>query len=242
VVIITTKRGKEGRSSVSIDSYYGTQSVLRTIDVLGAREYALLANEASGNSGRPVIYTPDQINALVDGPSVQEQIFRSGPIQNHQIGLSGGNERTQYYVSGNFFDQQGIVPNSSFRRATMRLNFDHSISKALRVGTSVTFSKADAEQVFSEEARDNNGQTSVIYAALTWNPIAPLINPDGTFTRVNPNPPLVGNPLAILNGTTNQNTTLRLLANTYLDVRFLKNSCSEPPTASTSPRQRIRFI
>ncbi len=97
VVIITTKKGKAGQNTLSYDAYYGTQTVLKKVDVMtNSKDWAILKNEARANSGKTPYYTQDQINQLSGGTDWQKEAFRSAAIQNHQLSLTGGDDRTRY--------------------------------------------------------------------------------------------------------------------------------------------------
>lgn len=131
VVLITTKRGKAGATRVSIDSYYGVQQANKTLDVLNAAEFAQLENEVFKNNAYP---NPSSLGAGTDWQSL---IFRKAPIQSHQLSINGGNEKTQLALSANYFDQDGIIINSDFKRYSYRLNVDHKVSNRFKVGTSI---------------------------------------------------------------------------------------------------------
>ncbi|WP_332368814.1 TonB-dependent receptor plug domain-containing protein [Spirosoma telluris] len=136
VVLITTKRGKTGATRVTIDSYYGVQNVNKTLPVLNASQFAQLENEVFKNN-----FYPDPAS-LGEGTNWQSLIFRQAAIQNHQLSINGGNEKTQVALSANYFNQDGIIINSAFKRYSYRLNVDHRVSKLLKVGTSLLGSYA----------------------------------------------------------------------------------------------------
>lgn len=131
VVIITTKRGKEGMTRIAYESYYGVQKVSKKLDVLNATEFAKLENEIFKDN-----YYADP-TSLGEGINWQNMIFRNAPIHNQQLGINGGNEKTQMSLSLNYFDQDGIIRNSDFNRYSYRLNVDHKISDKLKMGTSI---------------------------------------------------------------------------------------------------------
>lgn len=131
VVLITTKRGKTGATRVTYDGYYGTQKVRKTLPVLDASQFAQLENEAFKNN-----YYPDP-TSLGKGVNWQDIIFRQAPIQNHQLSINGGSEKTQLALSLNYFNQDGIIINSNFKRYSYRLNVDHKVSKRVKIGTSI---------------------------------------------------------------------------------------------------------
>ena len=130
VVLITTKGGQRKQAGkISYDAYYGIQRPARLLDLLNAREYATLQNEAyvaAGKTPLPEFANPD---ALGEGTDWQEAIFQHAPIASHQLTFMGGGERSAYTLSGNYFSQDGIVGGSkaNFQRATVRLNSAHDL-------------------------------------------------------------------------------------------------------------------
>ncbi|HEV7380983.1 MAG TPA: SusC/RagA family TonB-linked outer membrane protein, partial [Dyadobacter sp.] len=178
VVLISTKRGKSGRTNVSIESYYGVQQVTKTLDVLNAAEFALLENETFKDN-----YYADPAS-LREGINWQNEIFRKAPIQNHQLTISGGNEKTQLSISANYFGQQGIIINSDFNRFTYRLNVDHNVSKKIRVGTSVmgSLSNNSGIEAGTTSVGDAGVVTgTVIGAAIGAPPTLQAYKPDGSI-------------------------------------------------------------
>lgn len=131
VVLITTKRGKAGVTRVSLDSYYGVQEATKTLDVLNAAQFAQLENEVFKNNAYP------NPSSLGEGVNWQNLIFQKAPIQSHQLSINGGSEKTQLALSANYFDQDGIIINSDFKRYSYRLNVDHKVSNRFKVGTSI---------------------------------------------------------------------------------------------------------
>ncbi|MBC6366694.1 TonB-dependent receptor [Algoriphagus sp. AK58] len=131
VIIITTKRGGAGRTVFSLDSYYGVQQPTKQIDMLNGAQFAELENEVYR---RAVFADPA---AEGEGTNWQDLIYRDAPMQSHQLSLLGGNEKTQFAISGNFFDQKGIVINSDFQRYSLRINLDHKINDRFKIGTSI---------------------------------------------------------------------------------------------------------
>ena len=131
VVLITTKRGQSGSTRVSYDGYYGVQEVLKTMDVLNASQFAQLENEVY----KTAVYADPAAEG--QGINYQDLIFRQAPIQNHQLSISGGSDKTQLALSANYFDQDGIIINSGFTRYSLRLNVDHRISDRVKFGTSI---------------------------------------------------------------------------------------------------------
>lgn len=178
VILITTKRGKSGVTRVTYDGYYGSQKVNKMLDVLNASEFAQVENEVFKNK-----YYPDPAS-LGEGVNWQKLIFRKAPIQNHQLSINGGSEKTQLAMSLNYFDQDGTLIGSEFKRYSYRLNLDHRISKNIKVGTSIlgTFSKSDGIQTGGTNIGDGGAVlSSVLGAAIGAPPTLQPYRPDGSI-------------------------------------------------------------
>jgi len=123
VVLITTKRGKEEQMSVNLETSIGVSQVIRKLDMLNSRQFVQIANERALNDGQPVTF-PDVDAASQVNTNWQDEIFQTGLTQNYALSLSGGNAQTQYFVTGNYFDQEGADITSGFQRGSFRLNLD----------------------------------------------------------------------------------------------------------------------
>jgi TonB-linked SusC/RagA family outer membrane protein len=152
VVIISTKRGKAGKTQVSWDSYVGTNSELGHIEVMNGAQFAEFKRESRRAIGQyPLgpataaddakIFEPVELESINLGRSTDYVggMLRQGIIQSHQIGVSGGSEKTTFNISGNVFQDVGVIKNQDFLRYTFRVNLDHQINKKLKIGTSTLF-------------------------------------------------------------------------------------------------------
>lgn len=219
VIIITTKRGSAGRTVFSLDSYYGIQQPIKQIEMLNAAQFARLENEVYR---RDVFPNPD---AEGEGTNWQDIIFRNAPIQSHQLSLMGGNEKTQFAISGNFFEQQGIVINSDFQRYSLRINLDHKINDRFKIGTSLLGSQNINNTIpTGSSSLDGAAITSSIVGAALGAP--PTLKPYDTNGNIWPFGDQVSggyrevvNPLglaAILNKTNIQ----QILSNLYVEAKL----------------------
>jgi TonB-linked SusC/RagA family outer membrane protein len=160
VVLITTKRGGAGKTVVSVDSYYGINSELGKIEVFDGPAFAEFKREsrrATGNypagPGTPDsdarIFEPVELESIALGRSTDYVggLMQTGNIQSHQVGVSGGNDKTTFFISTNYFKDVGVIQKQDFSRGTFRINLDHQISKSVRIGTStlLTYSKRNGE-------------------------------------------------------------------------------------------------
>ena len=220
VVIITTKRGKAGKSTVNFDAYYGIQNVRRKYPVLNGREYAQLVNDANTNEGRPAVYTPEQVNAFGVGTDWQDEIFQQAPIQNYQLSMSGGDEKTQYALSGGYFKQGGLVVNSNFDRYSFRVNLDRKLTNKIKVGNSLTVNRTVTNQARSDGDLGSAGLVTV--AALQYPPIIPVYNPDGSYFTTGPLLNFTAdNPVALARESKNRNTAYRVFGNVFGDYQVI---------------------
>lgn len=223
VVMITTKRGKTGRSQVDVSVYTGVQSLQRKLDLLQTPDYVAFENEARANAAPvqpPLFPNPGSVTTNTDW---QDELFRSAPIRNVNLSMSGGSERTRYAVSGNFFDQQGIIRNSSFKRGSFRVNIDQRISNRINVGANFTtaFSVNNGANTDAHGGgQDGNGLT--LFGVLKTPPAERAFNPDGELNRVSQitvDP--FNNPLLSVYGFSDKTFTTNVLANVFLDYQIV---------------------
>lgn len=216
VVLITTKRGKSGKSNVTYDGYFGVQQPSNTFDVLNAREYMELQNEFALNDNEEVPYPDIEqiVSRIGDGTNWQDEFYRSAIIQNHQLSVSGGSDKTNFFISGNYFKQDGIVPNNGFERISFRTNLDHQLSNKFNTGFSFTLSNFKNNNLPGGAAG-----SSPLRNVLTFSPLVPIRNEDGLFEDfVDPNSgAFISNPIGMVNEVTNTTNTFRPIGNLYLE-------------------------
>ncbi|PSL26138.1 SusC/RagA family TonB-linked outer membrane protein [Dyadobacter jiangsuensis] len=222
VILITTKRGKNGTTRVTYDGYYGSQKVNKTLDVLNASQFAQLENEVFKNN-----YYPDPAS-LGEGVNWQKLIFRKAPIQNHQLSINGGSEKTQLAISLNYFDQDGTLIGSQFQRYSYRLNLDHRISKNVKVGTSIlgSYSISNGIQTGGTNIGDGGAVlSSVLGAAIGAPPTLQPYRADGSIfpfgEQAGGQYREVVNPLNF-SAVLNKRSIKRTLANIYGEVSLFK--------------------
>lgn len=215
VVIITTKKGKADKNSVTYEGTYGVQSLRKKIDVLNAKDFAVLRNEVmfdTNPSKGPFQYlSQEQIDQLGKGTDWQDEAFRSAPTQNHQLSVSGGNQKTRYFLSGNYYDQDGIVRNTDFSRIGLRANVDAQPYDKLKVSASLAVSKSDA----------NVAPSGFITSLLLMPPTATVYDPGGGYTLRNPFENIFANPIATINEQINNSTANRLLGTAFAEYSII---------------------
>lgn len=199
VILVTTKKGKRGEMQVNYNGFLGAQKPWRKLNLLDAQQYATLLNEAYAASGREIRF-PDP-SSLGKGTDWQAAVFNDkAPIQNHELNLSGGSERSTYFASFGLLDQEGIVAssNSQYNRFTVRFNSTHKITNAISFGNNIGYTRTKSIGVSTNEEWG-----SPLNRAINLDPITPLIVTDPALLNSSPyNNPLVvrdpnGNPYGI---------------------------------------------
>jgi TonB-linked SusC/RagA family outer membrane protein len=232
VILITTKRGRKGKANVTYDNYVGFAKTLKRYSVLGADDFIVIANEKVRNAGgtttvaRP--YTDANGNAV--STDWQNEIFRTGIQQNHSLSVSGATDKTNYFFSGGYSDQTGVIRANSLQRFSFRGNLDSEVKSWLRVGMTMGLSRTQTYGL-------NTGTNSLsgnVAAALVLLPNVPARNPDGTpydngagilgqgnnTQTISFNYPNVVFPLE---NNIYRSTSYRILGSGYLEVEPIKN-------------------
>ncbi|MEM6342257.1 MAG: TonB-dependent receptor [Bacteroidota bacterium] len=212
VVLITTKRGKEGTSNISFESYFGIQQIGKKLPVMNLQQYAEYYNDISFEE----IEEFERPELLGEGTDWQEAVFRNARMQNYQLTLSGGNKQTRYAMSGSYHQKEGIVVGSRFERFSSKLNLDHSLSDKVRIGNSLLVSRTRENITF------NDNSNGVVYTALLMVPNAPVRNADGSFAGPQEEITLnFDNPVARALDTKDINEKTRVLFNLYFEADLL---------------------
>ncbi len=174
VILVTTKSGSAGSMSVNYSGYYGTQAPWKQLSFLNAEEYATLMNESSVASGGAILF--DDPASLGEGTDWQSALFStSAPIQNHELSISAGGERSKYYVSFGYFDQSGIIAeeNSQYERFTARFNSTHQVTDNITFGNNVAYSRIKNQGVST-----NSEFGSPLSRVLNIDPLTPILETD----------------------------------------------------------------
>lgn len=210
VILVTTNRGGDHPTQVSYSGYAGISQVLGTPDMMNGQEYA----EMKQIAGRTL--TPGEEDAIARGVSTDwvNLLLENGYQQNHQVSVEGGNESTQFAVSGNFFFDRGVISNQDFNRNTFRLNLDHSISDRVQIGTSTQMSH-----------RVQNWGSNPYGTALATNPLAEPYDEEGNLVLRPGADPLIFNPLAdLVDGAyVDERERVRIFSNIYADLDLLES-------------------
>jgi TonB-linked SusC/RagA family outer membrane protein len=174
VVIITTKKGKNGSAKINYDFWYGEQTQGKFLKVMNLSQYASFENTLANDFGEQPRVEFSDPSVLGPGTNWQDAIFRNAPEQSHTLSISGGKDGTDYYISGGYFNQEGTVIGSNFNRYTFHTTVNSQVKDWFKAGTSIS-----ANQSFANIGLGNS--YGIIYNALLQAPDAAVYNADGSF-------------------------------------------------------------
>lgn len=204
VVLVTTKKGAAGSGKVSFNASYGVSEIINKIDLLDAEQFMAYQNMAYANAGLPADafpWAPDTLanpfratvsEVLALRPEVevdwQDEIYQTAPVQDYQLGFSGGNEKGSYSIMLNYLDQEGIIKGSQFRRGGLRTNLGYQVNDRIQVSANlaVTRSKNSLVRTSTNTTQAAGG---IVRSVLNYTPIQPVErNEDGVVQLVGTDP------------------------------------------------------
>lgn len=238
VILITTKRGKEGKTSVSYSNSFSLQTMINRPEMLNGWQFMQVANDVlyekwrADNGVYPFgtrlesevlsqfvpRYSRQEMESVGEGTDWMDLVTRNGFTHQHNLSLSGGTKKVKYLFSANYYDQKGLVKENNMRRVTARLNLDFDLLKWLKFGTSLNVSYIDNDN--AALGTGTNEASGVLRAAQQFNPTLPVFDSNGEYST----DPLVlthPNPVSILE-LDNTSQTERLFDNTYLEFLPVK--------------------
>ncbi len=237
VIIITTKRGINGKAQINYDTYLSVSQVSKQLDVLDAGQFAFYINEARYNNGSPRFYTnPFKFGK---GTDWQDEIFRTAYTKNHDLSIKGGNDKVKYALSASFMDQEGIIIETDFTRYNFRANLDFKASDKLSIENSFSVSRSD----YNSARTDTNGGlgvSSAVTGAYLFNPLLPVFDSEGNYVKgdfevqddgsfinsINGSPEMIQNfasPVAYQNLLESRGKTTRILDNLAINWELIKH-------------------
>lgn len=218
VLLITTKRGKSGDSKISYGYQFSLQTPPKPLKVMDLQQYAQMVGEYHQLAGGE---TPEEFldpSLLGKGTDWQKELFKNAAMHKHQLSLSGGNERTTYYLSGEYLKQEGVALGSGFNRYAFRVNLDNKPREWASIGANLSFNQTNDNLTSSQE--------NIISNALQLTPQVPVRNLDGSWGGGDENnganifAPV--NPIAIANLTTNKLARRQLLGGLNVSIRLME--------------------
>jgi TonB-dependent starch-binding outer membrane protein SusC len=235
VVLITTKSGKAGKPTIQFDSYYAVQKRFSKVDVLNRDEYIDFAIEERNNTwilqgGKASDPNEKRSNAnywidpkwLTDPTSFpdhdwQELISRAAPVQNYQLSASGANDMVKYYISGNYFNQKGIILGSDYSRLAFRANVESKLGRRVNMGLNLSATS------MSKNDSDGDGNQGPVSRSARVAPIVGLNQQTQKGGYYAYHAAFYLNPLALATELTNKTNSRNLRANVYSTIDIVKN-------------------
>ncbi|MEQ6122488.1 TonB-dependent receptor [Reichenbachiella sp. MALMAid0571] len=182
VVLVTTKKGKSRKPSITYNTYGSLTTVRNKLELLDVGQYAEVTNANRISRNLPAVYTDEQIAEFKQngGTDWQDEIFRPAYTHNHHLTISGGNDEILYSIAGDYLETEGVVIGSSYKKYAFRPNFSADLSRKLKF-TLNTFASWSTDHPIELNNRDREG--SPIYAAPLFPPTKPVYKDDGAYSQ-----------------------------------------------------------
>jgi len=209
VIIVTTRRGEAGRSVINFNAYIGWQQIPNKLDVLNLQQYANLQNLQAANGLLTASNSFVRPDLLGPGTNWQDELFNTAPMQNYNLSLSGGTEKTTYNVAAGYLNQIGIAQGSGLKRWNLTSSVDSKVKPWAKIGANMAFSATNQNLSLSNQ--------DLVNKALTIPPNVPVKNADGSFATDDVQWVPV-NPVALANLQTNTNEMFGIRGNSYLEL------------------------
>lgn len=236
VILITTKRGKEGRAKVSYSVSGSFQNIRSNYDVLNTREYMEVENlqlkerwmKENGQgiyagyitpNPDPTPFTPKyDLSKPMPGTDWLDEVTRTGYMHQHNLSINGGGERTRYMASFNYMNQEGVVKNNGTSRISARINLDQVINKYVSVGLTANYSQNRYDNVPLGDGDNENA--GILVSAIRFNPTIPVRDENGDYA-MDPSRSNFPNPVSLLD-ITDETVKDRLMGSAFIVLKPIK--------------------
>lgn len=236
VILITTKRGQEGRAKVSYSASGSFQNIRANYDVLSTREYMevenlqlkerWLKNNGMGiyegyiaKNDNPAPFTPKyDLSKAVQGTDWLDEVTRTGYMHQHNLSINGGGERTKYMASFNYMKQEGVVKNNGTSRISARINLDQVVNKYINVGLTANYSQNRYDNVPLGDGDNENA--GILVSAIRFNPTLPVRDENGKYV-IDPSRSNFPNPVSLLD-ITDETVKDRLMGSAFVILKPVK--------------------
>ena len=225
VVLITTKKGKKGKFQIAFDAKVGQQSAWKKLETLNALQRTSVAATAAQN-GKTTILPAFDASKFPDGQVTRtnwmDEVFRNGLLQDYNAAISGGGEKSNFYLSFNYRDAEGIVLNTKTKRYNFRINSEHELNPWLKIGENLSYSSTNGNG-----ANTSSDYTGALLSAIYYPRNGTPYNPDGSFAGL-PGDKYAGdygdivNPVADLQRIDINNPVNVLVVNPYVTLNLAK--------------------
>lgn len=188
VILIKTKRGVANQNSIEFHSSYGYQQTTGRLEMLNARQWMNMINEQATFEGKPLVYSMYDIQNNTVDTDWQHEVFRSAPVSDIGLSIRGGTVKSRYYISGNYFNQDGIIIGTNFKRYNLRMNYNYQINDKLEIETGNSFAYSVNNRVEGDQSLNGPLPNAIAMPA-----IYPVYNSDGSYNNDGP----YANPVSI---------------------------------------------
>jgi len=220
VILITTKKGSAGAMKIDYNVQYGVQKTANRLDLLTGEQYRDVLNSIIDAGGG---VATERVASDVVNTDWQDQLYRNALFASHDLNISGGKDNTRYYTSLGYFSQDGVMKNSGTKRYNLRMNIDNSVAQKYAVGFNLNTSYIHDD--IAPVGLGINENASALYAAISYDPSAPVFNDQGKYSHPTSMGTNLDNPVAILNGQISNANTYRTFGTAYAEY-FLMPSLS----------------
>ncbi|HAV25602.1 MAG TPA: TonB-dependent receptor [Bacteroidetes bacterium] len=216
VILIETKKGRaNSKPTIELSTYFGVQQAARKLSLLNATEYAVIKNETFANGGDAL---PFSNTRLGEGTDWQDAVFQNANIQNYNVTISGGSEKTTYSIGGSYFSQDGIVggDKANFTRMNARVNLNTEMSSRMRLSSVFLYTNEE------RDALPENGIGSVLYNTINAFPTDPVQEANGTYSYLEEVSDII-NPIAQMQNTYNTSYVDKFVGKEEIAFDITKN-------------------
>ncbi|MDG1805779.1 TonB-dependent receptor [Flavicella sp.] len=221
VILVTTKKGRQGKITVELNSSYSVQNTANKLDLLNAEDFVTYQQQIRTNNGNNTPYNDSGFDT-----DWQDLIYRTGNTQNHTLSFSGGTAKSNFYASGNYYKQDGVLINSGFEKATFLSNLDAQVTSKLKLGLNLYGSKSTKKGVATQSTGANGvggGGDDAISLAMRFDPTKDITDTDGNFSTNDQIGDPVDNPYAVASQRTDNTKEDEFRANAYLEYEIIED-------------------
>lgn len=231
VILITTKKGKAGKTEFNFNSFFGMQNIINKIDVLSPYEFLKYNFELDSTTTKAQYYLNGRDLKSYDGAQGidwQDQVFRQASIYSNSLSMSGGNATSKFFISLSALTQDGIVKYSGYDRYQGRLKFDHNVNSKFKVGINLNYSALKAKGTIPSSLTNSSSQSSnLMYSVWGYRPILGnsainLLESNDPFFEGDPNDSRF-NPLETVKYELRNRSSNTVYGNTTLEYEIAKN-------------------
>lgn len=220
IILVTTKKGKTGKASITFNTNIGIQNLINKQKVLNASQFKEILDAATDNT---YLWDKEEQRMFDEGRSTdwQDLITQSGVYQNYNLGITGGSEKTTYYLGLDWVDQEGIIKNTGYQKGNIRFNLDSKLNNWLTMGAKFNVIRSSTNSSNTDGVAGMNSlDQGTMGSAIASKPSALIFNEDGTYYD---NLLLRPNPVAAVTYFKNNFTQTRINASFNLEAEILKN-------------------